>query len=343
MDLVRVILSCIIIPMDPVGAESEAEQSREARKRKAQIMTVIRRVHLYSGLFLAPWVLLFGLSGLLFNHPNLGKGQVVRNYDPDELTELTGFEAIDPADAAAAVAEAVGGLEGGVGLRLDPSYAPKFEGRVLLTASGTELDHRLYVDLERGTGQLKSRPRGTGVWGPSFSEQEIEVPGYAIEAFEPPFRDLLGELELEADTPMKLHPRASPDLRLRLLDAEGRAYNVSYELRSGELRGRERDGPSGMGWRNVIARLHMTHVFPHRVGARFMWVVFADLTALCMIIWAITGLIMWWQLKRLRKIGAVILAAAVLAGVAVFTAMILELTFEGRTTPKPAEQAQAQR
>src|SRR6476661_6325569 len=34
-------------------------------------MRVVRRVHLYSGLFLFPWVMLYGFTALLFNHPGV--------------------------------------------------------------------------------------------------------------------------------------------------------------------------------------------------------------------------------------------------------------------------------
>ena len=33
-------------------------------------MKIVRRTHLYAGLFLAPWVAMYGFSGLIFNHGN---------------------------------------------------------------------------------------------------------------------------------------------------------------------------------------------------------------------------------------------------------------------------------
>ena len=32
------------------------------------VMQIVRRTHLYAGLFLAPWVAMYGFSGLIFNH-----------------------------------------------------------------------------------------------------------------------------------------------------------------------------------------------------------------------------------------------------------------------------------
>lgn len=37
---------------------------------KAQMMKVLRRTHLYLGLFMAPWILLYAVSGFIFNHPS---------------------------------------------------------------------------------------------------------------------------------------------------------------------------------------------------------------------------------------------------------------------------------
>ena len=44
-------------------------------------MKIVRRTHLYAGLFLAPWVAMYGFSGLIFNHGNWfapGGGDAVR-------------------------------------------------------------------------------------------------------------------------------------------------------------------------------------------------------------------------------------------------------------------------
>lgn len=37
---------------------------------KAQLLKVLRRIHLYAGLFMTPWILLYGISGFMFNHPS---------------------------------------------------------------------------------------------------------------------------------------------------------------------------------------------------------------------------------------------------------------------------------
>jgi hypothetical protein len=37
---------------------------------KTGLMKLLRRTHLYFGLFMAPWILLYGVSGFMFNHPD---------------------------------------------------------------------------------------------------------------------------------------------------------------------------------------------------------------------------------------------------------------------------------
>jgi hypothetical protein len=37
---------------------------------------------------------------------------------------------------------------------------------------------------------------------------------------------------------------------------------------------------------------------------------------LCMVGWGVTGLLMWWQMKNVRKIGAVVIALSVVVSLA---------------------------
>src|SRR6185295_18378971 len=38
------------------------------RRMEMNGMKIVRRTHMYAGLFLAPWVAMYGFSGLIFNH-----------------------------------------------------------------------------------------------------------------------------------------------------------------------------------------------------------------------------------------------------------------------------------
>jgi len=43
----------------------------KGRPLSRRIMHLVRRTHLYLGLFLFPWAILYGVTGFLFNHPTL--------------------------------------------------------------------------------------------------------------------------------------------------------------------------------------------------------------------------------------------------------------------------------
>ena len=52
------------------------EQFAEAKPPKKRRVTprwniLVRRLHLYAGLFMLPWVFLYGITGAMFNHQGL--------------------------------------------------------------------------------------------------------------------------------------------------------------------------------------------------------------------------------------------------------------------------------
>ncbi|TWU60668.1 hypothetical protein Poly51_09480 [Rubripirellula tenax] len=51
--------------------ETLAESESTKRKRRTRFTMVLRRVHLYAGLFLLPWVFLYGITGAMLNHYGL--------------------------------------------------------------------------------------------------------------------------------------------------------------------------------------------------------------------------------------------------------------------------------
>src|SRR5882724_7769170 len=56
----------IATPTTPLNRAASKKQSPVS----INISKIMRRTHLYAGLFLAPWVAMYGFSGLIFNHGN---------------------------------------------------------------------------------------------------------------------------------------------------------------------------------------------------------------------------------------------------------------------------------
>lgn len=288
-------------------------------------------MHLYSGLLLAPWAAFFGLSALLFNHPNVGESGSTRHMNQAQLEQLTSLEPRHPEPSAEAVVAAM--RDAGLGAyTVDPAFTPYFEGPALLTAPGDGVQYTALVDLARGDAEIRTAPHHEGISAAPFAGVELSPLGLRSSDVQAQLESLLSELDLEAQHPLEAHPRRTPSLEFRAIDAAGTTWNVVYDLGSGELSGRRAAGPSGHRVKRIIAGLHTTHHFPARKGARFAWVLIADVTALVLIYWALSGLLMWTQLKRFRRVGAILIAVSLGAAVVVFAGTIGDLTFEGNAS-----------
>ena len=51
---------------------------------------------------------------------------------------------------------------------------------------------------------------------------------------------------------------------------------------------------------------------PWEAGARTLWAVMVDAMALVLLTWALTGVLMWWQMRVVRGTGAAVLAVSAL-------------------------------
>ena len=60
--------------------------------------------------------------------------------------------------------------------------------------------------------------------------------------------------------------------------------------------------------RSFLLRMHKAHGYPSGGGVRFVQAVLVDVMSFAMVAWAFTGLMMWWQMKNLRRVGLVVLA-----------------------------------
>jgi hypothetical protein len=103
------------------------------------MMKIVRRTHMYAGLFMAPWVAMYGFSGLIFNHGNWfapGGGNAASK--PIEWrVDVTALPQWPEPDALArkvvAALNAAGkDKAGATKFRLSPEGAPKLQGGVSL-------------------------------------------------------------------------------------------------------------------------------------------------------------------------------------------------------------------
>lgn len=293
----------------PLGARLGRRQglagSGTGRARKAwnRALKFVRRCHLYSGLALVPFVVLYGVTAFLFNHPTVWSDSSVRTVPAAEL-DAAGRRALP---AVNAIVAAVGDGLGDSGWQLDPAVDARFTGRSLLQASVDGTRYSVVIDRPNGDARVFARgtqPRRDARDLARTEELELDI-GRAELASLSAAADAVA---LPGGRTAEWQVRSAPCVEFGLLDDSGAAYDASYDLRDGSLGVEPTASPAARrSIRSFLLRLHTAHGYPaDDFGARFWWALMVDGMAIAMVAWAGSGLLMWWQMKNLRRIGIVV-------------------------------------
>lgn len=276
-------------------------------------------MHLYAGLVLLPWILFFGASGVLFNHPNLGEQVSAFRVGPERIREVTGLTGWKPDALAAEVVRALNVRAGKPAYSLDPELPSRLNGMLVLKANAAEGKHIVLYEPERSFAIVATRfgrPQGDDA---PFATDDLALPEYTLPALEGKLQGLLAAQGLTAQGPLHGDPRMAPTLELRLKDESGQRWNVSYSVGKGALTARRSEQWPNIGLSQLFTTLHTTHHFPIGLKARWFWALFQDLLGIAMVFWGLSGMVMWWQLKVTRIAGlASLLAALGIAGAVAF-------------------------
>jgi hypothetical protein len=283
---------------------------------------LIRRVHMYAGLVFLPWVLLYGVTAFLFNHPTIWSRR--QPLDSDNVRSL--FQTWPTADAlavqAASALTGAGRDELKSVVRIENA---RYSGTVRATGRNGAAEYELLLRPDERTGNwMKSSPARLS---------ESEATGFATKQAAP----LPSKHDLAADVTRlsasilppatRIDIRAMPQLRFEAVDSRGVHWDTTWNLDGGDIRTRKLVLPRDLNAREYLTRLHTTGQYPSN-GAwdRIAWAVVVDAVFVLMVFWGASGIVMWWQQRRMRVIGAAILsvgaATAVLLGVALWRAFV---------------------
>ena len=292
------------------GKTMKASPRRRRRSRFGGSMKMFRRTHMYFGLLLVPFVLLYGVTAILFNHPTWFNAAVTTStIEPEALGEVSTLSASELAEELRASLEAEVGAP--IGLVEDP--APRFRGTVLVEHREEGLRRRYRVNPETlaTTLERRSLPIVEEKETPGFPEKLETSAAEGIEGI----RDAVVRMaEIDGGV-----VRAAPDLDFQL-EVDGERWAVEYDTRSRSLSARREGEPrSAFDLRSFLTRLHVSRGYPADVGVRSLWGVLVDTTAALMIFWGLSGIIMWWQIKPTRFNGgiAIVMGVAMAGGLAV--------------------------
>lgn len=96
-------------PLPPALPPSEPPRPgvRQASRRwSTRLLVILRRTHMYAGLFLLPWVFLYGITGAMFNHYGLFTDAQIVTAPDDLLAETVMSEFPTTDELASQVVEA---------------------------------------------------------------------------------------------------------------------------------------------------------------------------------------------------------------------------------------------
>jgi len=274
------------------------------------ILHVIRRVHLFMGLLLAPWMVLFAVSAFLLNHPTAFPDQEGTAFAANEISGTSLAELRGAGDIAADVVAELNRRAGHDEYRLvrpeKAQYRGDFASAVLRTDGKS---YTVLVDVREGTGfaRLRAEPKAKA----PFASKLDTLPGE-------PVAD-----QLKAGLPKALE-RAGlssgeitvtfiPDVLFDVEAADGRTWQATYSPMSHSLTGTT-EVSDPLTTRRFVTRLHVTRGYPPSPSVRWFWALSVDVVSIAMIFWVASGLVMWLQLKAVRWAGlAVIVVSAVAA------------------------------
>ncbi|TWU58834.1 hypothetical protein Poly51_16140 [Rubripirellula tenax] len=296
------------------------ETESKNRKRRTRFTMVLRRVHLYAGLFLLPWVFLYGITGAMFNHYGLFSEANIVDV-PSSALSGSALDDFPSADLLAQqVVEQLRLAVPDAKIEMVDSHQPEFVNDVILQVKEDKIKHLVHIDPVAKSAWVASSPDKKYQPDAMLAKiRNVDVPSRPYELAKTSVASVLESAGIGADG--KSEPQGWCKLNF-LATVDGTPARVTYVLRDGHVDVSKFEGKSGMSPRQFFMRLHTSHGRPPHWNARMMWSLFVDIMACAMVGWGVTGLVMWWQIKRTRLIGGAVMMLSIATAIGLYYGMI---------------------
>lgn len=344
---------------DASPSQTESPRPQAARRPwYKRAMHLVRRGHLYLGLFLLPWAILYGITGFLFNHPTAFSDRNTASFGAASLVGSAFLPGPTPASIAEQVVAGLNTRSGSLTTYslVDPESV-KYGPRSLAFATATLEDGRkvsLLFDVVYGSGTVREQPNtpppapakpapfaiqsgrggstGTGRGGRNANTNApaanpLTVPNPLHERVQAAIPAALAATGFPAAIESVV--TSVPDLIFTLQDAEGQVWRVNYNAMKGTVSGtvaEQKPASESLSVRRFLLRLHTAHGYPAEGGSKWWWAVIVDAMAFVMVFWGASGLLMWWQIKATRRIGIPILISSAVTATVLTMGMYALLT-----------------
>lgn len=323
------------------GAPSEGAPAPKPHRRplRKRVMHAVRRGHLYMGLFLFPWAVLYGVTAFLFNHPTAFSDAPSVTFGAAAL-KGTPLETLpSPSEQAEQVVKALNEKQQPATpykLAGEAKYAREF---AFATAKADGQTVNVLFDVKNGGGTVRTNPvrekkeperapfatgtapeqkrGGGGPKGPREARDGIKLADPLHERVKAAVPAVLAHTGFPVG---EVTVTSVPDITFPV-EADGRTWTASYNALTGSVTGTPADAKpeSELSARRFLTRLHLAHGYPGEPNGKWFWALVVDAMAFAMCFWGLSGLVMWWQLKAARWPGltVLLLSAACAAALAV--------------------------
>ena len=335
-------------------SSSNANPRPRRRSRFRTFVQLLRRGHLYAGLFMLPWTILYAVTAVLFNHPTLFSDQAIVSFGKEALAGTPMESPPAPLDLANQVVAALRERSPEASYALiEPDKARYTQESVfaIVRADGQQINVLINATGQGGT--IRSRPippaKTTGEKAP-FAIAGRDPNANDMRAKRPEAArlapgDRMGAPSgdaLRLDQPLHERVKATvptllekngfpqgeaavnfvPELTF-LMKADDKVWKVNFNQLTGAVSGRAPDANSAepLSTRQFLLRLHLAHGYPGEANVQWGWALVVDVMAAIMLFWSVSGLLMWWQIKATRRLGVVMLILSTIAAVWVGLAM----------------------
>lgn len=315
-------------------------------------MRVIRRVHLYTGLLMLPFVLLYGISAMYFNHPTLLNRGSSQEFTAESLPANGATATADPRALAAQALALINAAQHEAGdseaeasidrprLALRDANSARILGSMSYTFRNEEQQLSVSFNPTTGSALVRGNPLNTAneptrdarpnpfARLPEFAElREIAAKGKLVAV-----NSLSAFRGGESIDPAALQRGGRGGSRLQFDAVAGdETYRISYDLETGRGTASPWAKPAEIGTERFLMRLHTAHGYPDEFGVRWCWAFIVDAMFVNMVLWGLSGVLMWWQLKKTRKWGAAALIASAVMTCWLFAGMHTQMVESAQT------------
>ena len=298
------------------GAAVAPAPRPQPRRLTSRVNILIRRVHLYSGLFLLPWVIMYGVTGAMFNHLGLFPRVVIQPVESSIVADSP-MQTFPTADQLAMqVVKTLQLKSPQTEISLAANHGASFTNDLMFEMKDQQGQHVVHIDPVSKSAWIGTQPKNE-------EEPQALLTDISNISLNPDPHDDAQQAasQILQAAGLKTSRTAQPLgwTKLNFLaDVDGQTARVTYVLKDGHVDINRYTGEDGMPLRQFFLRMHTSHGQPPHWNGRMFWSLAVDTMAIAMVCWGVTGGIMWWQLKRTRIIGTVVIALSVLTALALY-------------------------